>query len=439
MTTVLDNLLLAFIGITETWLVHFSLSTLMKRNNRGRRAYLAMLALYFICTVFDAANNFKVYYVFMLAYILIAVTAYLFFEGSSAARLSLSFVYLALNYSATIFSTVLVLKLKGQGIDLFPENLDQNFYSQLILTLLTFGLVYLVSKYGKRPGNSFRYVLITTFFIPLLMFLLFLRQFYLNQMQMTTAMDAQGYIIIAVLLLLTAITLYSLTTLNSSLAVSLSYSARLEQMLAMQEKYYNELQKHQLELRRINHDIKNHTRTIVKLLDLKQYDEVAEYIKTLQNSITTIVSPVTNCDNQLINALLNDKLSEAKASGVELTLCVMVPPILKINNVDLCILLGNLLDNAVEACAAMEPADKKFIDVDIRLRGLFLGVDVSNSYKNPIKYEKSRYMTTKQDKACHGMGISNVQHVVEKYDGRLSISHEKNVFSVSALLTYPDD
>ena len=254
-----------------------------------------------------------------------------------------------------------------------------------------------------------------------------------------TAVRLTDSLVTATLLFLTACMLYSLNKVNDSLTESLSYSATLEQMLAVQEKYYTDLQKHQQELRRINHDNKSHTRTMVSLIEQGQYEELAKYAYSLQNTIESMTAPVTNCDNLLINALLNDKLGKAKQDGVELRLCVMVPPALTINNVDICILLGNLLDNAAEACAQMGSDEERFIDVDIRLSSGILCVDVSNSYNGQVSYKSSTYFSTKDNSGFHGIGISNVRQVVSKYGGKLDISHENNVFRVSAYIAYMED
>ena len=264
-----------------------------------------------------------------------------------------------------------------------------------------------------------------------------LTQFYLNQNSCEADLEMKNHLIVGTLLLLTGWMLYSLTVVNNLLTVSLQHSATLDQMLSMQEKYYLDLQKHQHELRLINHDIKNHTATMAQLIKTQQYNALGEYIMGLKNSINSITAPVTNCDNLLINSLLNDKLGVLKEEGVDLQLCVMVPAVLRINNVDLCILLGNLLDNAVEACVAMEAEEPRYIRVDIRSRGPFLVVEIANSYNNVINIKDSEYLTTKRVRLLHGMGLTNVRRVVNKYDGRLEINHENGEFCVRAILTYP--
>ena len=435
--------LLLLVGLSETWLVHFQLSRLMKRNHRHNAYYLLMLLIYFLVSIYDAANNFQVYYVFMIAYVLITITAYLFYEGSNSSRLGISFVCIALNYSATFYSFVATWAARGLSFDTIPVNYSPSYITQLVLTVMVVLFTLLIYNYGKVMSNKFIPMMITSFLIPFFIFFLVLKQYYLYSQiysgELMSSIRLTDNLVTATLLFLTACMLYSLNKVNDSLTESLSYSATLEQMLAVQEKYYTDLQKHQQELRRINHDIKSHTRTMVSLVEQGQYEELAKYAYSLQNTIESMTAPVTNCDNLLINALLNDKLGKAKQDGVELRLCVMVPPALSINNVDICILLGNLLDNAAEACAQMGSDEERFIDVDIRLASGILCVDVSNTYNGQVSYRSSTYFSTKDNNGFHGIGLSNVRQVVSKYGGKLEISHENNVFRVSAYIAYMED
>lgn len=434
--------LLVFVGLCETAIAHFSLSWLMRPRRRGG-LYAVLLLVYFSATIFDAANDFEAYYVFLIAYILIAIIAFFFYEGPLAMRLAIPFVCLAFDYAATIISCLLVWVYNGPDIAEFPANLQPGFASQTLLTAMCLAGMWGISVFGRRMRRDTSPVFmravsfVTEFVMPLAILLLLIRQFYVNQMPRDIPMEIEGHILVALLLVLSACTLYSLTRANSVLSASLSYSSTLEQMLSVQKKYYTNLQQHQLELRRLNHDIKSHTRVISELLEQGHTEEAAEYLHLLQDSVASIATPVTTCDNQLVAALLNDKLAEPKKNGVELTLCVMVPPVLRINNVDVSIVLGNLLDNAVEACAAMGTGTRRFIDVDMQLEGMFLTIDVSNSYDGLVRQQGDKYLTTKGDGRSRGIGLSNVRRAVQRHDGRLTVTHDGSVFRVIAIMKYP--
>ena len=105
---------------------------------------------------------------------------------------------------------------------------------------------------------------------------------------------------------------------------------------------------------------------------------------------------------------------------------------------DLCILVGNMLDNAVEACERVEAGKKRMIEVDLRMRGPFLCLYVANSFDGHVDYERGVYRSVKPDSSSHGLGLSNMRMVVDKYHGRLTIEREENLFFVTALLECPD-
>lgn len=434
--------LLVFVGLCETAIVHRSLSWLM-RPRRHNGLYALLLFVYFVATVFDAANNFEVYYVFLIAYTLIAIIALIFYEGALAMRLAIPFVVLAIDYAATIFSCLTVWVIRGVNSVEFSANLQPTFTSQAALTAMTLACLWALSCFGKKMHRDstpiFRRIVsfATEFALPLAILMLLIRQFYINQLPGSVAREIEGHVLVAMLLLLSAFMLYSLTRTNAVLTTSLVYSSTLEQMLSVQKKYYTDLQQHQLELRRLNHDIKSHTRVISELLEQGHTEEAKEYLHLLQDSVASIATPVTTCDNQLVAALLNDKLAEPKKNGVELMLCVMVPPVLRINNVDVSIVLGNLLDNAVEACAAMGTGTRRFIDVDMQLEGMFLTIDVSNSYDGLVRQQGDKYLTTKGDGRSRGIGLSNVRRAVQRHDGRLTVTHDGSVFRVIAIMKHP--
>ena len=104
-------------------------------------------------------------------------------------------------------------------------------------------------------------------------------------------------------------------------------------------------------------------------------------------------------------------------------------------DIDILILLGNLLDNAMEACKRLEIEDgEKFIYVNARVQKGFLCIQVNNSYNGLLNLVENSYATVKTEKHFCGIGLSNIERIVNKYHGKLNITHTETVFSVLALL-----
>lgn len=431
--------LLLLIGVTETLLVHVAFRCLMHRNERGRLEYALSLALYLVCTMFDAASSFPVYFVLLICYALITFIAFRFYEGSREERLIIPFVFVAVNYAATIYASVIAHATDVGVVGALPDHLAQTAESQVLLSGLVVAFVGLlrICRRVERAGGAPAAAL--AFGVPLLTLLLLVHEFYMVPVSSRPENLFWQYAAIATLLLLTAITLYSLCSRIGELVRSLDYSATLEQMLGMQERYYRALQEHQERVRRLQHDMKNHCRAMAGMLERGDAGGALSYVRELTEGVEA-APEVIDCDNQLLGALLNDRLGPCEAHGVAVSACVMMPARCGVSSIDLCILVGNLLDNAIEACERMRGGDaRRFIDADIRQRGPFLCVTVSNSYAGAVRLKGTRYLTTKGDDVHHGIGLTNVQMVVDKYDGRLKIDHESGVFTVTALLACPDE
>ena len=449
-------LLYLFIGLSETLLVYYAFSALLKRNDRPWKYYVLALAVYMGCTIFDAVNNFKVYFVLIFCYLLITALSFLFYEDPYEIRFTVPFIFVALNYSATIFSSTLQWYLANRTLASYPVNLRQNVYSQLLLCLIFIAYVELLNAIRRLSVRHVWLVRTTLYVIfPLATLIALIRMLYLAEAPTSASIFLQDHLLIGAVLFLFAMTLFVSSDGITKMHEASERAASLEQMLGVQEKYYEAMKTHQQELRRISHDIKNHNRTISGLIDQGRYREAAEYADSLVIK-TSESSPVTDCRNVLVAALLNDKLGKLEEKGIKVTTCVMVPEVMTVKDIDVSILLGNLLDNAVEACLRDTVTAEKFIDLDMRLKGPLLVITVRNSYSgelNTIPYPASGessadgigpgddgreyFLTTKPDPHFHGIGLTNIRRAAERYNGRLTLSHDDRVFTATVRLFYP--
>lgn len=134
----------------------------------------------------------------------------------------------------------------------------------------------------------------------------------------------------------------------------------------------------------------------------------------------------------MIDAIFNSKLSLAKAKGIRLDASVSVLGELPIKDTDLCIMFGNLLDNAIESCEQIPAADR-FIRVYCDTFGQQLYLSIQNSAKEILSFEERRYISTKRGN--HGLGMKRVALLVEHYKGYLNLQNEPGIFA--AELTLP--
>lgn len=197
------------------------------------------------------------------------------------------------------------------------------------------------------------------------------------------------------------------------------------------EKHCEEVENMYRQMRGVKHDLKHHIQTMKAHLIMNQYKELEEYLNELDEDLD-IVDTVIKTGNIRIDAVLNSKLAVARARGININAKSIVPAELEINEVDICVIIGNLLDNAIEACEKEKEKDKQFIRVYIDILKQQLYIYISNSMTNDIQKSGGRYITTKN--GSHGFGLLRIDRVVKKYGGYLNRQHEEGVFATEIML-----
>lgn len=201
-------------------------------------------------------------------------------------------------------------------------------------------------------------------------------------------------------------------------------------------KHCEEVENMYRQMRGWRHDYKHHIQTMKAHVAMGQYRELEGYLNELDSDLTA-VETVIKSGNVRIDAVLNSKLALAKARGVDVNAKAIVPKELSIGEVDLCVIIGNLLDNAIEACVKCENKEKQFIRVYIDIFKKHLYIYVSNSMTNDIRVQGGRYLSTKMGgnkRGSHGFGLIRADRVVRKYGGHLNRQHEEGVFATEIML-----
>lgn len=208
------------------------------------------------------------------------------------------------------------------------------------------------------------------------------------------------------------------------------------------EAYAHELQlikQKSQEVRSIRHDLKNHAIVLQELLAQSKYAEAKTYVNHFSEIIqSTTLYAASGCSE--LDSIINYKLDIAARAGVKIDFSLTVPPQLWIDPLDINIILGNLLDNAIEGTRHVENDDKT-ITLNVIWAREVLHISIKNSYDGIVKKDsKGTLLTRKTTSALygklHGLGLTNVKRAVEKYNGDLTIETDEHLFSVSVIL-YP--
>ena len=198
----------------------------------------------------------------------------------------------------------------------------------------------------------------------------------------------------------------------------------------LMEKHCEEVENMYRQMRGWRHDYKHHIQTMKAHLMLEQYQELDDYLSELDTDLTK-VDTVLKTGNVRIDAVLNSKLAVAQEKGIRVNAKAIVPDKLKVNEVDLCVIVGNLLDNAMEACAGTAK-EKQFIRIYMEALKGQLYIYASNSMADRINKVGGHYLSTKSGN--HGFGLMRIDRVVKKYSGYINRQHEEGVFATEIML-----
>uniref|UniRef100_UPI0006D03984 GHKL domain-containing protein n=1 Tax=Clostridium sp. NkU-1 TaxID=1095009 RepID=UPI0006D03984 len=243
-----------------------------------------------------------------------------------------------------------------------------------------------------------------------------------------------SYVVIGIILIL--VTNFSVFYLYDKISeMFLEQSQKL--LFAEQNKYYEkqlDIMKSSLEATlSIKHDMKNHLLALQSLAQNHCHDELMQCL----NDIITACEYQTafsNSGNVVVDSILNFKLQEASKLNAEIFLDINLPKDLQLPAFDMATILGNLLDNAIDALMTIE--NRRMISVKIKYgKGQFI-IKISNTF-NGIVIERTNTLFTKKDGGNHGLGIKNIKRILEKYDGSMDIEYDATTFT-SILLMYVD-
>ncbi len=186
------------------------------------------------------------------------------------------------------------------------------------------------------------------------------------------------------------------------------------------------------QMRGWRHDYHNHIQAMKAYIALSQTAELNDYLGKLDADLTS-VDTILKTGNVMIDAILNSKISLAQSKNIAVNAKAVVPKTLSVHDVDLCVIIGNLLDNAIVACLKQLNENERFIRVYIGTHKELLYISISNSVGGDVKRSGKSFLSTKAS-ATHGFGLIRIDKISEKYKGFVDRQHEKGVFATEVML-----
>ncbi len=198
-------------------------------------------------------------------------------------------------------------------------------------------------------------------------------------------------------------------------------------------RHYEEVENMYRTMRAWRHDYHNHIQAATSYLELQKYKELTVYLRQLDESLYEI-DQVVKTGNLMADAILNSKLALMKEYQIRTEVSARVPSQICLTDTELCVLLGNLLDNAVEACRKVTAGENRFIKIYIDTLQDQFYISIMNGMEGKALRQGALFKSTKQGTGLHGFGLQRVDRIVDKYGGFLDRQSEEGVFATEILL-----
>ena len=242
------------------------------------------------------------------------------------------------------------------------------------------------------------------------------------------ALSRATQIVVSILLLGICIVLPVIILISVSNSQLRSLTSNYEHQIQAQAKHYEDLASANFETRRFRHDFKNMSIAMEVLLSK---GECAAALELLQECTQSLDAPTAHLffhtGNGIADALLSEKQRSAQTFHIEICFQGMIP---WLSPTDLCVILGNTLDNAMDACQKLPEKEQKTIVVNSDCSSGFWFLTVRNPVSKAVTIRNNHIATTKENKTLHGFGLYSLHSVVQKYDGAVRLSSTDDCFTV---------
>lgn len=302
---------------------------------------------------------------------------------------------------------------------------DQIAYTKAILLscMIMFAIIQIIRLLAKRRSYSLHYRYYIFFsVIPLVS---------INQLNILTYKDAYSFISVIVLLFLNVMIFYIFDTIIDKFQF-MHENTQLQHQMDYQDANYEKVVHSFKSIKRIIHDTNQQFLYIEECIKRNELTTALEHIKTTLNKVEGAYQRV-NTGNLVIDALVTNILNIGQANGIRIdTKINLCSQVVHIDRYDLCVVIGNMLDNAIEASKKLKIAEDRYILIKIRSTESTLLIHIMNHMENEVAHLNSQ----KSNPEFHGIGLTNIARICDKYGGHMTIETKHKVFNNMVLVPF---
>ncbi len=419
----INDIMNLFLTLFETYIIYRYITIFFGKDYLDKRfitfIYLVKV-MWSLITDYICVNPLINAFVSLISIMFVII----FYNGKLSKKIMVSLVI----YICYFISEAVVAIIIGvNGFNPIGHTIEISIFFNIIIELIFWGITLVIRRFKNVNNDALVpkafIICILTMFVALISLELMIFH------QKDISDNILGLSLLCIMLLN-----FILVYLYDFLAKMFKQSMQSAISLRERDYYHRQseiLMKNHEELRSFRHDINNHMIVIREMLGKKEYSCTMKYLENISDEL---VSTYTYSDtgNIAVDSVINYKLSQAVDKKIEIMSNVVLPQNIYVEEQDMVVILGNILDNAIEAAEKLK--SNRYIKLVIEYDKGAILIQIKNSYDSILKFSSGKMVTRKKEHTAHGIGLQNVEVIVNKYNGRVKITYSEDEFCVCILL-----
>ena len=434
MDNLLMELLLAVINLVSLAIILRFLNGIFIKSNVNKKIkysiYVVILFLHTLGNILTHGLKESLILGFF-AYLIVTLTLY---DAKFYMKFIVTIFFVTFSFVGELIAILLMSFVFGDIILDIRENTMYLFLGSVLSRIVLIIIVDLIIRYKSSKKSK---VSISSwgliFSIPLISIVLLIISVY-NPIVINKYSEGAVIACFAILYI-NVVTFYLFDNIIKQVNENNEYRFR-ENMLNQQQEHYKSVIDGYEQVKKVKHDMIGHLITLDGYIKRKENDKALTYIHQLNDSLDFSQSVILS-NNAVVDALVYNRMTLTTQNNITFEKEITVPSEFKINDMDLSIVLGNIVNNAIEACSMLPDKKERFISLKMKYKNNALFIELKNTYiLNKVKVKDGKYISSKpsrKDKSF-GMGISNVKEIVDLYNGFFQIELEKESFLVKVMI-----
>jgi|GEM_PF-884087 len=371
----------------------------------------------------------------LVSFVVFFVVANLFYLGKVYVKLIVATFIVVFSFLMELVAALLIVAVFGNVMQDIRQNMMLLFLGGVISKILLLLLVEIIIRFKRRNASqvtlrSWLFIISIPVFSIVLSFTNVYEPILKNEFSYVYVVSGISILYINI------IAFYLFDSIVMQMTENNLVRFREKQLLMQRDQYENVIDGYN-QVKKVRHDMLSHLITLDGYLGRNQYHEAVKYIHRLNEELDFDKRGVVS-NNVAIDALISNGKSKAVDEGIKFETEIMIPKKLKIDDMDICIVLGNALNNAIEACRRItdEQVDKRIV-LKMRYKKDHVLIELKNSYDpDTIKKRNGRFVSSKLYRKSDeiGIGMENMEGIIEKHEGVYQIDLLEEMFVAKIML-----